>query len=168
MTQGSRDLLPGEPDHDASAGSCAKPILRDGAVRFARLKNRAEFLGAARGQRTHSRSLSLQSVRRPASSTETLGPRFGLTVTKKVGSAVVRNRIRRRLREALRSDALAPDAGHDYVIVARRDALTVPFSRLVDELGRTLRQSRNPARTGRGGRKKPGGAQDATDLNSPH
>ena len=165
--QGSRDSLPGEPDHEASAEPCAKAMSRRGAVRFARLKKRAEFLGAARGKRTHSRSLTLQSFRHPERSADALGPRFGLTVTKKVGSAVVRNRIRRRLREALRAEDLAPEVGHDYVIVARRDALTIPFARLVEELGRTLRQSRNPVRTGRGGRKTPGGTQNATGPNSP-
>jgi ribonuclease P protein component len=163
MMQGSRDILPGEPDHDIAG----VPLPRLGAVRYARLKKRAEFLGAARGQRTHSRSFTLQSFRRCEPSAEALGARFGLTVTKKVGGAVIRNRIRRRLREALKSEHLAPDGSHDYVIVARRDALTVRFSRLVDELARTLRQSRNPVRSGRGGRNRTGGAQDAAGPNPP-
>jgi len=60
-------------------------------------------------------------------------PRFGFTVTKKLGGAVVRNRIRRRLREAVR---LAGDgaAGTDYVLVGRHAALTLPFERLVADL----------------------------------
>ena len=64
------------------------------------------------------------------------GPRIGLTVTKKVGNAVVRNRIRRRLREALRK--IAPDAGlpdHDYVVMARDRALTLGFEALIAEIG---------------------------------
>jgi ribonuclease P protein component len=67
-------------------------------------------------------------------------PRYGITVTRKVGNAVVRNRIRRRLREAVRVHA-ADDmaAGTDYVIVARQDALTAPFAALSAELSRRCR-----------------------------
>ena len=67
-------------------------------------------------------------------------PRFGVTVNKKVGNAAVRNRIRRRLKEAMRVHA-ANDmaAGSDYVIVARRDVLAAPFSTLKAELARRIR-----------------------------
>lgn len=74
-------------------------------------------------------------------------PRFGLTVTKKVAGAVGRNRIRRRLREALRiGGALTGDgelggpgglgarAGQDYVIIARREALNAPFADIVSQM----------------------------------
>ncbi len=68
------------------------------------------------------------------------GPRFGLTLTKKVGNAVVRNRAKRRLREAVR---LAPPdlparPGHDYVIVGRLEAIRLPFEALGRELARGL------------------------------
>lgn len=56
-------------------------------------------------------------------------------MTRKIGNAVVRNRIRRRLREAIR--AAAPGharAGTDYVLVARAAALTLHFDRLVTDL----------------------------------
>ena len=67
-------------------------------------------------------------------------PRFGFTLTKKVGNAVVRNRARRRLREAVR---LAPAdlparLGHDYVIVGRLEAVRMPFKALGRELVRGL------------------------------
>lgn len=65
--------------------------------------------------------------------------RFGLTVTKKLGTAVVRNRIRRRLREAarivFRANAVA---GFDYVAIARPGALTADFSVLLDDMKRAL------------------------------
>lgn len=62
-------------------------------------------------------------------------PRVGYTVTKKQGNAVERNRMRRRLREAVRlAGGFAMKPGHDYVIVARRDALNASFSRLTSAL----------------------------------
>jgi ribonuclease P protein component len=69
------------------------------------------------------------------SSDGTRPPRFGFTVTKKIGNAVVRNRIRRRLREVVRlsvADVACP--GIDYVLIGRRAALSRPFDRLVDDL----------------------------------
>jgi len=102
----------------------------------ARLKTRPDFVRASRGGRVHSRSFSLQVFRREPVGDPVAGCRIGLTVTKKVGCAVERNRIKRRLREALRAPDLAALPDHDYVIVARRDALTVGFAGLVGELRR--------------------------------
>ncbi len=65
--------------------------------------------------------------------------RLGFTVTKKIGPAVVRNRIRRRLREAAR--VVFPEnaaAGFDYVAIARPAALTAEFSVLLDDMKRAL------------------------------
>ena len=70
-------------------------------------------------------------------------PRVGFTVTKKVGNAVVRNRVRRRLREAVRVHAAGEMApGHDYVIVGREEVLAAPFDRLGAELTRRIRARR--------------------------
>ncbi|MGH6857106.1 MAG: ribonuclease P protein component [Methylocella sp.] len=66
-------------------------------------------------------------------------PRFGFTVTKISGGAVQRNRIRRCLKEALRLlDPLPARPGHDYVILARPEALGMPFLALQGELIRAL------------------------------
>lgn len=65
------------------------------------------------------------------------GPRFGFTITKRLGNAVTRNRIRRRLKHAIAE--LAPEfarSGHDYVIVARRRAATLPYGDLKKGLER--------------------------------
>jgi ribonuclease P protein component len=103
--------------------------------RFGRLRRRSEFLATAKGQRLSARAFSLQALHRGPQG----APRFGLTVTKKTGNAVERGRIRRRLKEAIRTaGALPVREGHDYVLVARREALTVPFIELSAEIGRAL------------------------------
>ena len=68
--------------------------------------------------------------------------RLGLTVSPKLGHAVVRNRIRRRLREIYRAQEPTLKKGYDLVIVARHGAvegsfsqLTRAFSALADKLG---------------------------------
>jgi len=109
---------------------------------WGRLQRRAEFQRVAKGRRAHLEAVSMQANRRDETSRIT-GPRVGFTVTKKVGNSVVRNRIRRRLREALRRlsylEAL-PD--HDYVLMARGPALSMRFEALVDEIERGFRQIR--------------------------
>ena len=73
-------------------------------------------------------------------------PRFGFTVTKKLGGAVVRNRIRRRLKAAIALVAAAlARPNHDYVIVARREALDRPFADLKKDLERALQRVHHPA-----------------------
>ncbi len=125
----------------------------------ARLKIRPDFIRAATGGRVHGRSLSLQVYRRKPADEPVSGPRVGLTVTKKVGNAVVRNRVKRRLREALRTPGLAAMPDHDYVIVARREALSASFAGLTGEIRRCFGDARSgKARTsGRAGGVKAGG-----------
>ncbi len=61
-------------------------------------------------------------------------PRFGFTVTKKIGSAVVRNRIRRRLKALVRSLMERATPGHDYVLIAREPAHNRAFKELAKDL----------------------------------
>lgn len=109
------------------------------------LKKRREFLRIRGGARWASTSFVLETKPRPVEqATATAGsaerrdpgpPRFGFTVTKKLGTAVTRNRIRRRLKAAV--GLLAADharAGHDYVLVARAPAEARPFADLKKEL----------------------------------
>ncbi len=115
-----------------------------------RLRRRADFLRAAQGKRFFARGLTLQAAPRPSEPTETrapgdippcrsAAPRFGFTVTKRSGGAVERNRICRRLKEALRLlDPLPARPDHDYVIVARPEALSMQFHALQGELIRAL------------------------------
>jgi ribonuclease P protein component len=92
-----------------------------------RLTQRADFLAAAKGARVPVGSFVLQMRARG----DAAPARFGFTVSKKVGTAVERNRVRRRLRQIVRRNAaLLPRGGHDYVLIGRRAALSVPFERL--------------------------------------
>jgi ribonuclease P protein component len=138
---------PGTPD---------EPETGSGAL--ARLKRRADFLQAARGTRVHLPAFTLQAGRRkPLGEAGPQAPRVGLTVTKKTGGAVERNRIKRRLREALRhAKALSTEPDTDYVVVARREALTLAFDRLIADLQAAMRKAggqlarpRGPGKTNR-------------------
>lgn len=105
----------------------------------ARLKNRAEFLAVRRGEKRRGPLFLLEVLERG----DDAPARVGFTVTKKVGNAVVRNRVRRRLKEAVRIHAGGDMAtGSDYVIVGRRDVLGVAFDDLVRELSRRMRGAR--------------------------
>ena len=65
--------------------------------------------------------------------------RVGITVSRKVGNAVARNRARRRLR-ALAAETLPQHAkaGHDYVLIGRKGTLARPYDRLRDDLATAL------------------------------
>ena len=72
--------------------------------------------------------------------------RFGYTVTKKLGGAVVRNRIKRRLRAVVA--AVAPKLalpGHDYVLVARSAAYDRAFAEIKKDLERALQRVHHAA-----------------------
>ncbi len=80
---------------------------------------------------------------------DTAPARLGFTVTKKVGNAVVRNRTRRRLREAARLLLREqPVAGVDLVLVGRDSTRTRPFPQLIDDLRRALAKMGVPAKHG--------------------
>jgi len=109
-----------------------------------RLTGRAEFQRVARGRRSTAPTFTLQSRRREEAEQEAIrGPRVGLTVSKSVGGAVERNRVRRRLKAALRAAApLEAESDHDYVLVARREALGSRFAALVDDVRNAFRAAR--------------------------
>jgi ribonuclease P protein component len=107
-----------------------------------RLKRRAEFLRvASRGRKAAVHGLVLQALVRPDD-----GPaRIGFTVTKKVGNAVIRNRTRRRLKEAARlllQDR--PVAAVDLVVIGRDSTRSRPFRELMDDLHRALAKAGVP------------------------
>ena len=101
-----------------------------------RLKQRAEFLRvASRGRKVAVHGLVLQALARGDE-----GPaRIGFTVTKKVGNAVIRNRTRRRLKEAARLLLRdRPVAAVDLVVIGRDSTRARPFAELMDDLKRAL------------------------------
>ena len=98
------------------------------------LTRRADFLAANRGLRVARPGFVLL-----AQPNQGQGKRYGITVTKKIGNAVVRNRIKRRFRELLR--AALPDMGlpdHDHVLIAREGAIERNFAALERELAEAL------------------------------
>ncbi len=122
-------------------------------MRLARLTERREFLAAAaHGRRFRSSAFTAQ-VRDAGAEDGREGLRLGLTASRKVGGAVERNRIRRRLREAAKL-ALASQAGRncDLVVVARRECLTATFQALVADLSVAL----DRAKASKPGSAKPG------------
>jgi len=121
-------------------------------VRLSRLKTRADFLRvAAERARAVRPGLILQAAPQPANMVET--PRVGFTASKRVGSAVVRNRAKRRLRAAAASVLpLHGRPGTDYVLIARAGTGERVYAELLADLEGALRQlarpHRKPARGG--------------------
>lgn len=133
-----------------------------------RLKRRAEFLRVGKGRRWHGATMTIQAEVRVDHQIggDDRAIRFGFTLTKKVGNAVVRNRARRRLREAVRlADATLPARpGHDYVLVGRLDAVRLPFAALARELALGLAAVHERGRR----RDKPRPQSGPNDVSSRH
>jgi ribonuclease P protein component len=112
------------------------------------LSRRSDFLAANRGLRVARPGFVLLANRN-----EGLGRRAGITITKKIGNAVVRNRMKRRFRALLRE--LLPEHGlpdTDHVLIGRETGIERDFatlrSELVAALGRARDGKGDPPRTG--------------------
>lgn len=129
------------------------------------LKKRAEFLRLRGGARCATPSFVLETRARStgtASEAGRSGARFGYTVTKKLGGAVVRNRIRRRLKAAVA--LVAPKlarADHDYVLVGRAAAYDREFADLKKDLERALQRVHHAAANPIEGKSASGGHSSA-------
>ncbi len=106
------------------------------------VKARADFLRIRGGAKWNTPGFLIEAkpARTPGGS-----PRFGFTVTKKIGNAVVRNRIRRRLKEAVRqAQGTLAREGYDYAIVGRKPAFDMPYDRLVADVLTGLKRVHAP------------------------
>lgn len=124
------------------------------------MTRRADFVAANRGLRVARPGLVL--LVRP---NEGAGLRYGITVTKRVGNAVVRNRMKRRFRELIRE--LLPLHGlpqHDHVVIGREGGIERDFALLRQELLAAL--TRAAAGKGDPPRRKPG-TRNSAGKNGP-
>ncbi len=125
--KGARDWrLPSLPSSD---------LPLNGFSKQERLLKRADFLGlAGQGQKFHTSDFVVLCKEHPASAV-----RIGITVSRKVGNAVTRNRVKRMIREFYRQnkDFFAPA---DYNIIAKQGAARLSLSELSKQLGRALQR----------------------------
>lgn len=130
-------------------GACSPPAVPkvasvsapDHTPPLRRLRVRKSFLAAAKGPYARRKLVVVQALRREDSLSD-IGA--GFTATRKIGGAVVRNRAKRRLREAVRQHL--PEQGLpgcDYVFIARRDTATAPWPDLLDDIQAALVSLRN-------------------------
>ena len=103
------------------------------------IRKRSDFLAANKGLRNARPGFVL--LTRP---NEGLGKRYGITVTKKIGNAVVRNRMKRRFRELLWAGL--PEFGlpdHDHILIGREGGVERDFAMLAEELAAALERARD-------------------------
>ena len=108
----------------------------------ARLRKHADYQRAyAAGRKRQSASMSWFLAPQPVAPDDPAGPRVGLTAGKVLGKAHERNRIKRRMREALRRHLDLLPRGCDLIFHPRRSILTLEFAKLEAEIVRILEQA---------------------------
>ncbi|HEY4228790.1 MAG TPA: ribonuclease P protein component [Thermoanaerobaculia bacterium] len=122
----------------------SRPVVSEKFSRDDRLRKRREFEECyASGVRVSGRHVQVFVLAEP--SRDRL--RLGISVPKRVGNAVVRNRVRRRLREIFRrSRGLFPGRGAAIVVNARASASAAPFSELSEDFTRAVSRAARPPR----------------------
>ena len=128
-----------------------EPKIASKAKPMERLKRRTDFKAVAKGARAQSGAFVVQ-VRQRAEDNRDGGPiRVGFTVSRQVGNAVERNRVRRRLREMVRlTPAATLRPGHDYVLIGRRTALATDFADMARQFDAAIRRIHAAPQSGQG------------------
>ena len=112
------------------------------------LNKRAEFLRVRNGRRWSNSAFVLETQWRPKGAKGPTEARFGFTVSKKIGSAVVRNRVRRRLRALVAAlDPAQVRPGNDYVLIVRPGAVERTYRDLKADLDQALARVHQPVAT---------------------
>lgn len=121
----------------------------EGLPRTLRLRRRVEFLRVQRGGDKFHLANFLVFIRASKMESGTAirsvqrrlrGARLGVTVTRKVGSAVIRNRIKRWVREAYRRNRDSFPVGFDMVWVAKREAADAGYEAVLSDMGRVAQK----------------------------
>lgn len=110
--------------------------------RLGRLTRRPEFLRVARGRcKKVMPGVVVQALPRDGTRADEGEARLGITASRKVGNAVQRNRVRRRLRAAAREILpVEGAAGMDYVVIGRKATLDRPYADLLRDLRTAVRK----------------------------
>ena len=117
------------------SGSTTNRTALFGFGKALRLRRRAEFLTIQkRGRKSHSANFVVCSVTHSPACLS----RFGFSVSRRVGNSVVRNRVKRRLREFIRLNRRELPATRDYVVIAKPGAANLTYAALVAELRRSF------------------------------
>ena len=110
------------------------------AAPLEKLRDRSDYLAAAKAKRVSTTGFVLQARKRVETSAPQ--PRYGITCSKKVGNAVTRNRAKRRLRAL--ANSVLPHLGRDgwdYVLIGRAQAtVNQPFDMLLENLRFALKK----------------------------
>lgn len=132
----------GESRHEQAADAGAKARAKKNLPRECRLVRRSEFEAVYREGRRRSSATFLVFLRANGLERD----RFGMSVKKALGNAVVRNRMRRRIREVLRLHREEILPGWDVVIHPSRSVETLEFSKLETELLALLPREKRAAK----------------------
>lgn len=130
-------------------------------VAYARLRKHADYQRAYKASRKQFSS-SMTYFHAPQPDAQRSSPRVGITAGRVLGNAVERNRIKRRLREAIRANQALLPAGVDVILHPRRSVLAMDYTELRSEIGRIFTKVAGSQAVGN----KAGGVKLAGDKSS--